>query len=201
MTPPPVHAPTRLKFQREQYGDKATGRLERTTERAGMYAKAAERIAKANDVLFLDLWSAMLGMGDDHWPKFVGAGRAGGDGLHLSLEGQQFVANNLIALLEKETTPAEDLPQEFPWGRDINRAQYQTDVNAYQRNTEQAKVGQGREFIISSVPSYASGSMGYTFYSLGTVSLAAVLFGMLRLLTSSYRRIGPPPTGGAKPHY
>eukprot|EP00977_Amphora_coffeiformis_P014098 scaffold3851_cov162-Amphora_coffeaeformis.AAC.1 len=39
MTPPPVHHEQRLVFQKQKYGDKATGVLERTLENTGKYAK------------------------------------------------------------------------------------------------------------------------------------------------------------------
>ena len=41
VTPPPVHGPTRLAFQRRKYGDRASGVEERTTELAAAYLTAA----------------------------------------------------------------------------------------------------------------------------------------------------------------
>lgn len=44
LTPPPVHEPTRLRFQLEAYGaQEATGVAERTLEASGRYAAAAQR--------------------------------------------------------------------------------------------------------------------------------------------------------------
>jgi isoamyl acetate esterase len=180
MTPPPVHGPTRLRFQKQQYGDNASGKLERSTETAGKYAGIAERVASANEVLFLDVWRLMLSEGEDRWPGFVGAGKDGGDGLHLSPEGQQYVADHLIALLEKATIPAEQMPAELPWGRDIDGKNFQLSINTYQFDTESLKTGQGRNLIVTSVPSYASGAIGYSLFSFGTVTLAFVIVGIFR---------------------
>ena len=43
LTPPPVHGPTRLAAQVRKYGARATGVLERTTERASTYGAASYR--------------------------------------------------------------------------------------------------------------------------------------------------------------
>jgi lysophospholipase L1-like esterase len=117
LTPPPVHAPTRLAYQRAAHGAAAaTGVLERTTELAASYAAAAARVADAEHVALLDVCGLMLssarsggrsgrsGSGGSHgWPAFVGGaadGSAGdGDGLHLSASGQAFVAAKLLELL------------------------------------------------------------------------------------------------------
>ena len=44
-----MHGATRLAFQRAKYGDDASGVLERTTERAALYAKAAVAVAAKLD--------------------------------------------------------------------------------------------------------------------------------------------------------
>ena len=70
LTPPPVHGPTRLAFQRRKFGDRASGVLERTTESAGRYAAAAVRVAAEQGVPVLDVHSLMLA--EPGWPAFVG---------------------------------------------------------------------------------------------------------------------------------
>lgn len=183
MTPPPVHGPTRLQYQRLQYGERASGKLERSTETAGKYAGIAERVASANKVLFLDIWKLMLSEGEDKWPSFVGAGKEGGDGLHLSSEGQQYVATHLIDLLEMKTIPAERIPTELPWGRDIDASNFQLSINTHQYLTEPQKIGQGRNLIVTSVPAYASGLIGYTVFSFGAITVAVFVIGIIRFVS------------------
>ena len=45
MTPPCMDEPARLAFQREKYGDRALGRLERTNANTARYAEAAKSVA------------------------------------------------------------------------------------------------------------------------------------------------------------
>ena len=59
ITPPPVHHEQRLIFQKQRYGDKATGILERTMESAGKYAEACKAVAKELDLHVLDLYTTM----------------------------------------------------------------------------------------------------------------------------------------------
>ena len=102
LTPPPVHEPSRLKFQREKYGASATGIAERTTESAGKYAAVAVRVAEDLGVRCVDVWGLMLAHNSEEggWPAFVGANEPGGDGLHLSASGQEFVAAALLGSLK-----------------------------------------------------------------------------------------------------
>jgi lysophospholipase L1-like esterase len=99
ITPPPVHGPTRLAFQRQKYGDRASGILERTTEQAEQYSAAVRRVAAECGVPVLDVHQLMRA--DPGWPRFVGGPGAHdlGDGLHLSREGQQFVGRKLNELI------------------------------------------------------------------------------------------------------
>ena len=59
LSPTPVDGERRLVYQRERFGDNATGVLERTTERAGQYRDLASAVAKSNNVMFLDLLHLM----------------------------------------------------------------------------------------------------------------------------------------------
>lgn len=116
LTPPPVHGPTRLDFQRRKFGSGATGVLERNTETAGQYAAEAVRVARELEVPVLDVHRLMLAEPD--WSKFVGGPGAGavGDGLHLSAEGQRFVGSRLVAFL-KETMHLPIPPTATPQAR------------------------------------------------------------------------------------
>ena len=101
LTPPPVHGPTRLAFQRQKYGDGATGILERTTEQAEQYAAEVCRVAGECGVHLLDVHHLMRA--DPDWPRYVGGpgAKIPGDGLHLSREGQQFVGRKLSELVSE----------------------------------------------------------------------------------------------------
>jgi len=59
LTCPPVDEKRRLEYQVEKYGSKATGVLERTNERAQMYAAAAATTARKANAPVIDLWSGM----------------------------------------------------------------------------------------------------------------------------------------------
>ena len=137
LTPPPVHGPTRLAFQRQKYGDKASGVLERTTEQAEAYAKAAVAVAAECSAPVLDVHRLMRSEAD--WPRFVGGPGAEmqGDGLHLSREGQLFVGRALGELVsdvmgvrplldarspqERIAAQVESLPIELPPGAKMDR--------------------------------------------------------------------------------
>ena len=145
LTPTPVHGPTRLAYQKRMYGDKATGVLERSTEVAEQYAAAAVRVAAEVGVAVLDVHALMRA--DAEWPRYVGAGSASGDGLHLSLEGQRFVAKALLALLvdlmalplDVSETPQKrilhrvaGLPVELPPGVRVDPRDYERSIEEWQ---------------------------------------------------------------------
>ena len=136
LTPPPVHGPTRLAFQRQKYGDKASGVLERTTEQAEAYAKAAVAVAAECSAPVLDVHRLMRSEAD--WPRFVGGPGAEmqGDVLHLSREGQLFVGRALGELVsdvmgvrplldarspQERIAQVESLPIELPPGAKMDR--------------------------------------------------------------------------------
>lgn len=85
VTPPPVCQTKILALQKERFKDKATGRPERTNEMAGKYAAAAEETAKELGLPSLNLWRLMQDVNE--WRGFLS------DGLHLSPQGNQFVAS------------------------------------------------------------------------------------------------------------
>ena len=72
MTPPPVHGPSRLAYQKRKYGARATGVEERSTEVAGRYGDVAARVAGRHGCALLDVHQLMLREAD--WPRYVGAG-------------------------------------------------------------------------------------------------------------------------------
>ncbi|CAM9911419.1 unnamed protein product, partial [Ectocarpus fasciculatus] len=127
LSPPPVHEPTRLAFQQVKFGDKATGMIQQTTERAGEYAKVVQKVAQKYNAFFVDVHNLMLEQGAVMWPSFVGAGSPDGDGLHLSKRGEMFVGKHVIELIEKSTLHVQDLPAEFPWGSELSGETFPAD--------------------------------------------------------------------------
>jgi len=97
ITPPPVHHGSRLKYQVQRYGDKATGDLERNLDLASQYAKAVEEIATELDYPCLNIFKAMqdaMPGENEGWSAFLS------DGLHLSGKGNLFVGEKLIELID-----------------------------------------------------------------------------------------------------
>ena len=93
ITPPPVHHEQRLKFQKERYGDKATGVLERTLESAGKYAEACKAVASELELPVLDLYTIMKDAVDDFGIFFY-------DGLHFNKDGHEIVLKSLLEAIE-----------------------------------------------------------------------------------------------------
>ena len=89
VTPPPVDHAQRLEFQKERYGDAATGELERTNESAGLYADACRNVAHELGLPCCDLWQEMQSECED-WSKFLS------DGLHFSRMGNRLAGEKLI---------------------------------------------------------------------------------------------------------
>ncbi len=99
IAPPPVHHDSRLKFQVERWGEKATGELERTLELSGQYASIVEKVAAELNFPCLHVWKLMqdsLPSNNQEWSKYLS------DGLHLSREGNIFVGEHLIKLIEEK---------------------------------------------------------------------------------------------------
>ncbi|KAL3791792.1 hypothetical protein HJC23_002423 [Cyclotella cryptica] len=94
ITPPPVCHEGRLRFQKERYGDKATGILERTLELSGEYSKALADIARELNLPLLDLWHMMQVV--PSWSALLS------DGLHLSSMGNRFVGEALLDIIERQ---------------------------------------------------------------------------------------------------
>jgi isoamyl acetate esterase len=83
ITPPPVHHEQRFTYQKQRYGDKATGELERTLENSAAYANACQQVAAELKLPCLNLWEKF--QTDDNWGRFLS------DGLHFSSDGHDFV--------------------------------------------------------------------------------------------------------------
>jgi hypothetical protein len=72
----------------------ATGRLERTTENTSLYAQACEEVGIELNVPCLDLFHAMRQV-PDYGPKYLN------DGLHFSVEGHEFVFQQLLNAIQR----------------------------------------------------------------------------------------------------
>lgn len=96
MTPPPVQHEQRLEYQKQRYGEKATGQLERNLDLSQRYANAAQEAANElnSNVPCIHLWNDM--QQDDDWGRFFY------DGLHFSKEGNDFVANALLKVIHQQ---------------------------------------------------------------------------------------------------
>ena len=96
ISPPPVCHEGRLRFQKEAYGDGASGKLERSLELSGTYAQGAATLAALSFVLGLGLGSGqpvVLSLLHEHAPR----GRVGEVvGVRMSLIQSMAVAVPLI---------------------------------------------------------------------------------------------------------
>jgi len=98
IAPPPVHRGQRLEFQKQRYGEKATGIPERTSEHTGKYAVACCEVAEHKNVPCLDLFTAMRNA--DGNTDVDDIGRFFWDGLHFSKTGHKFVYDSLTNCFE-----------------------------------------------------------------------------------------------------
>jgi isoamyl acetate esterase len=108
INPPPLDHEQRFQFQKQRYGDLASGRLERTTENTGLYAEACFAVANELNIPCLDLFNAMLQAPD--YSRFLC------DGLHFSPVGHDFVAAQILRAIgehfpELEVTPCRETGQ------------------------------------------------------------------------------------------
>lgn len=108
ITPPPVHHESRLRYQIERYGDKATGKLERNIELSGSYARECEKVVQElvsgayceDDLACINLWKEFQSMPSNNGDENTSWGSMLSDGLHLSKEGNEFVGKLLISTIE-----------------------------------------------------------------------------------------------------
>eukprot|EP00548_Thalassiothrix_antarctica_P003873 CAMPEP_0194134068 /NCGR_PEP_ID=MMETSP0152-20130528/4146_1 /TAXON_ID=1049557 /ORGANISM="Thalassiothrix antarctica, Strain L6-D1" /LENGTH=262 /DNA_ID=CAMNT_0038829607 /DNA_START=161 /DNA_END=949 /DNA_ORIENTATION=- len=87
LTAPPVVHKQRLAYQKQRYGDKATGNLERNLTLSESYADATLRVATKHNKPSIHLWKEM--QDEKEWESLFT------DGLHFSKEGNQFVAKSI----------------------------------------------------------------------------------------------------------
>ncbi|KZV57547.1 GDSL esterase/lipase [Dorcoceras hygrometricum] len=100
ITPPPIDEAARL--QRNP-----TGLPERTNEAAGNYARACLAVAAECGLAAVDLWTKMQ---QTHgWQKALLV-----DGLHLTVEGNKVVFEEVIARLKEVGVSLESLPPDHP---------------------------------------------------------------------------------------
>uniref|UniRef100_A0A7S1FTJ2 SGNH hydrolase-type esterase domain-containing protein n=1 Tax=Corethron hystrix TaxID=216773 RepID=A0A7S1FTJ2_9STRA len=108
ITPPPVDHEARLKYQLDRYGDKATGKLERTLSLSGEYATAACETAVQVGVPCLNIWKKMQDADNSPgWHQYLS------DGLHLSPKGNQFVGKMLEEFIFEHFPEISVIPCEF----------------------------------------------------------------------------------------
>lgn len=92
VTAPPVVHHQRLMFQKERFGDKATGELERNMELSERYAQAALDVANKVNRPSIHLWKLM--QEHENWESFFV------DGLHFSAQGSDFVAKAILSQIK-----------------------------------------------------------------------------------------------------
>ncbi|CAK9152580.1 unnamed protein product [Ilex paraguariensis] len=110
ITPPPIDEAGRLLYP---YFDNTSGLPERTNEAAGAYAKACIAVARELGIPVVDLWTKMQRFPD--WQKsFLG------DGLHLTLDGNRIVFEEVINILTREGLSLETLPVDLPHIKEID---------------------------------------------------------------------------------
>jgi lysophospholipase L1-like esterase len=106
ISPPPVCHEGRLRYQKSQYKENATGKLERTLELSGQYAQGAGEVAKELNLPFIDLWTKMQFSpctGEEtavlvertDWRTFLS------DGLHFSAAGNKYVGETILQVIDQ----------------------------------------------------------------------------------------------------
>lgn len=93
MNPPPLDHNQRLLYQKQRYGDLATGRLERTTENTALYADACLKVGEELNIPCLDLFHNMVEV--SNYNEFLK------DGLHFSEKGQVFVVEQILNAIQQ----------------------------------------------------------------------------------------------------
>jgi isoamyl acetate esterase len=107
VTPPPVHHEQRLQYQKQRFGDKATGVLERRNDVTAQYADACAALGEAMNVPVLHMFNAMVnGTSNNNSSNSNSSSSTAADenawgeyfydGLHFSSAGQQFVARQVL---------------------------------------------------------------------------------------------------------
>ncbi|XP_073042181.1 GDSL esterase/lipase At5g45920-like [Primulina eburnea] len=104
ISPPPIDEAARLQHP---FHPNPTGLPERTNEAAGIYARACLDVAAECGLTAVDLWSKM--QQSPGWQKAMLE-----DGLHLTVDGNKFVFEEVIARLKEVGISMESLPADHP---------------------------------------------------------------------------------------
>lgn len=88
LTAPPIDEAQRLEYQKIRYGDKATGKNERTMENTAKYASLCAAVAQERSLPCCDLYTLMLK--ERHWQSFLC------DGLHFSQAGHEWLGPTVV---------------------------------------------------------------------------------------------------------
>ncbi|KAF6157405.1 hypothetical protein GIB67_004343 [Kingdonia uniflora] len=113
ITPPPVDEEGRKEYARSLYGEKTMEHPERTNETTGAYAKQCVELARELGFPSINLWSKM--QETEGWQKkFLS------DGLHLTEDGNAFVHNELVKVLNEAGVLAFKMPSDFPHHSEID---------------------------------------------------------------------------------
>ncbi|GKY91867.1 hypothetical protein MPSEU_000158300 [Mayamaea pseudoterrestris] len=114
ITPPPVHHEQRLAYQKQRYGAKATGVLERTLDHTQRYAAACQQVANELNAPCLDLFNVMLHANKDY-------GIYLSDGLHFSVDGHELVGEQVLRAIQTHF-PQLHVEQDAATGQWCNRS-------------------------------------------------------------------------------
>jgi isoamyl acetate esterase len=94
ITPPPFHKDSFLVYQKNRYQDLATGISERRNAVTKLYVDVVVSLGEKFDVPVLNLWERMMTERPGRWETFLS------DGLHFSRDGNEFVGEQLLGLIE-----------------------------------------------------------------------------------------------------
>lgn len=114
---PPVVHEQRFVWQKERWGDKATGLLERNMEISQLYAKAALDVAAKHGRPCVHLWELM--QEEENWESFFY------DGLHFARPGHDFVAKAILKTVYAQYPKLEVKPCSITqqWGNSGSRCE------------------------------------------------------------------------------
>ena len=141
----------RLASMRLKYGSDSeeANTVERSTALVKKYSSAVKSMIEQKNelingptVLFLDILELMLAQDADIWGSYLLE-----DGLHLSTQGNEFVAHHLIHLLDTTVTTVESLPSELPWGSQVDPTDYETSFYSHQLHFSNERIGLGNQFF------------------------------------------------------
>ncbi|GBG86000.1 hypothetical protein CBR_g40813 [Chara braunii] len=122
IAPPPVDSVAHLNHCRRELGTDLDD-CGRSNESVGLYAEACVQVGREMGVPVIDLWKMMQEGGGD-WKRYLC------DGLHFSEEGNAFVFDALMRVVEEhgrsgeESLVAEEMPMDYPSFEDIDPITY-----------------------------------------------------------------------------